>query len=70
MHKKDHRIMVVADNRERNSEIIKFLSDADKVSVGVKRLSVGDYLVDHRLVFERKTLNDFALSENRGSRLD
>jgi ERCC4-type nuclease len=23
---------------------------------------VGDYLVDHRLVFERKTLNDFALS--------
>ena len=62
MHKKDHRIMVVADDRERNTEIIKFLSNAENVSVGVKRLSVGDYLVDNRLVFERKTLNDFALS--------
>jgi ERCC4-type nuclease len=54
--------MVVVDDRERNSELMKFLSNADNVSVGVKRLAVGDYLVDYRLVFERKTLNDFALS--------
>jgi ERCC4-type nuclease len=32
------------------------------VSVVVKRLSVGDYIVDNQLVFERKTLKDFAQS--------
>lgn len=32
------------------------------VSVVVKRLSVGDYVVDNQLVFERKTLKDFAKS--------
>jgi ERCC4-type nuclease len=62
MHNKDHCIIVVVDDRERNSEIINLLSDSENVSVEVKRLVVGDYLVDHRLVFERKTLNDFALS--------
>ena len=62
MHKKDHRIMVFADDRERNSQMIKVLSESDNVSVEVKRLAVGDYLADHRLVFERKTLNDFAVS--------
>lgn len=55
-------IMVVADDRERNSETIKFLSDADNVSVAIKRLAVGDYIVDQRLIFERKTLNDFVRS--------
>jgi len=59
---RSHCIMVVADDRERNSEIIKFLSNADNVSVAMRRLAVGDYIVDHRLIFERKTLNDFARS--------
>ena len=62
MSNKDQHIMVVADDRERNSDIIKFLSNIDNVSVGVKRLSVGDYIVDNQLAFERKTLNDFARS--------
>ena len=38
------------------------LQEMKNVSVGIKRLSLGDYLVDNRLIFERKTLNDFALS--------
>jgi hypothetical protein len=33
--------MVVADDRERNSKIIKFLSDLENVSVAMKRLAVG-----------------------------
>ena len=43
-----HCIRVVADDRERNSEIIKFLSNADNVSVVMRRLAVGDYIVDYR----------------------
>lgn len=58
----DFHITVIADDRERKSEVIQFLSKMKNVSVGVKRLSLGDYLVDNRLVFERKTLNDFARS--------
>ena len=61
MSKNDYRITVIADDRERKSEVIQFLSEMKNVSVGIKRLSIGD-LVDNRLVFERKTLNDFALS--------
>ena len=62
MSKNGYRITVIADDRERKSEVIQFLSGMKNVSVGIKRLSQRDYLVDNRLVFERKTLNDFALS--------
>ena len=62
MSKNDYRISVFADDRERNGEVILFLSEMTNVSVVIKRLSLGDYLVDNRLIFERKTLNDFALS--------
>lgn len=62
MHPKDGRIRVIADDRERSSEIITAFSRIKSVSLSVKRLSVGDYLVDNRLMFERKTLNDLAAS--------
>ena len=62
MSTNEDRITVIADDRERKSEVIQFLSKMKNVSVAIKRLSLGDYLVDNRLVFERKTLNDFALS--------
>jgi ERCC4-type nuclease len=62
MKKSGYRTAVIADDRERNDEIIQVLSDSENVSVEMRRLSVGDYLVDNHLVFERKTLNDFALS--------
>ena len=62
MHPKDGRIRVIADDRERSSEIISAFSRIKNVSLSVKRLSVGDYLVDDRLMFERKTLNDLAVS--------
>ena len=62
MRGNDYRITVIADDRERKSQVIQFLSKMKNVSVAIKRLSLGDYLVENRLVFERKTLNDFALS--------
>jgi ERCC4-type nuclease len=58
----DVRITVIADDRERKSGIVEFLSEMKNVSVAIKRLSFGDYIVDNRLVFERKTLIDFARS--------
>ena len=62
MSKNDYRITVIADDRESKNQVIKFLSDMKNVSVVVKRLSVGDYIVDNQLIFERKTLKDFAQS--------
>ena len=62
MSKNDYRITVIADDRESKNQVIKFLSVMKNVSVVVKRLSVGDYVVDNQLVFERKTLKDFAQS--------
>ena len=62
MSKNENRITVIVDDRERKSEVIQFLLEMKNVSVGIKRLCLGDYFVDNRLVFERKTLNDFALS--------
>ena len=62
MGRNDFPVTVIADDRESKSEVIQFLSEMKNVSVGIQRLSLGDYLVDNRLVFERKTLNDFARS--------
>lgn len=62
MPKNDAHVTVKADDRERKSEVIKYLLDMKNVTVDVTRLSIGDYLADNRLIFERKTLNDFAIS--------
>lgn len=62
MGKKDHRISIIADDRERNAQVIQFFSEMPNVSVNFELLALGDYLVDDRLLFERKALNDFALS--------
>jgi len=62
MHPKDGRIRVIADDRERSGEIISIFSKMENVSLSVKRLSIGDYMVENRLIFERKTLNDLAVS--------
>ena len=41
MSKNDYRITVIADDRERKSEVIQFLSEMKNVSVAIKRLSLG-----------------------------
>jgi len=62
MHKKEKRIQIIADDRERNSNVIQMLKDTEEVIVHIERLSIGDYCADNLLVFERKTLKDFASS--------
>lgn len=62
MNQNEKHIKIIADDRERKSNVIKSLLDMKNISVDVRRLSIGDYLADNRLIFERKTLNDFAVS--------
>ena len=62
MKRNDFPITVIADDREKKGKVITFLSEMKNVSVRIERLVCGDYLVDNRLVFERKTLIDFARS--------
>jgi DNA excision repair protein ERCC-4 len=58
----DNYINIVADDREQKSDVIRFLSEIDHVRINIKRLSFGDYQIDNRLLVERKTLRDFAIS--------
>lgn len=53
---------IVADDREPESGVIAFLRSIPEVAVRIERLSSGDYLADRRILFERKTLQDFAVS--------
>ena len=62
MVKKETPIDITADDREQKSDVIKFLSVIEYVDVRIRRLSVGDYRIGHRLIVERKTLKDFAIS--------
>jgi hypothetical protein len=55
-------VAIVADDRERASEVIEHLRAIPGVAVGIERLAAGDYQADRKLLFERKTLRDFSLS--------
>ncbi len=59
-------IHILADDRERQSPVIEALKHHDGVEVTVSRLELGDYLLDGRLLFERKTMHDFAASLKDG----
>jgi DNA excision repair protein ERCC-4 len=51
-------ISVQVDDREGGSPVIALLGQSQDFCVTVTRLKLGDYLVDSRLLFERKTLPD------------
>jgi len=55
-------LLIVADDRERESGIPEWLGERAGVDVVVRRLKTGDYLVGSNVVVERKTLGDFAAS--------
>jgi ERCC4-type nuclease len=61
-HPNAQPVDIVADDRERVSEVIEFLQRIPGVAVQIERLASGDYLADRRILFERKTLQDFAVS--------
>lgn len=56
------KVMVVADDREPSEGVIAALRQMPEVELRIERLKLGDYVVDDRCVFERKTILDFALS--------
>jgi ERCC4-type nuclease len=62
MLKNNSPINITADDREHKSEVIKSLMGIENVEVCIRRLSIGDYQVDNRVIVERKTLKDFAIS--------
>lgn len=53
---------IVVDSRERRSGLPELLASHDHVDLSFAELAVGDYVVDDRAVFERKTVDDFAKS--------
>jgi DNA excision repair protein ERCC-4 len=59
-------IQIIADDRESQSRVIEALRRQNGAEVSVRRLALGDYLLDERLLFERKTLCDFAVSLKDG----
>lgn len=59
-------VHVVADDREAGSGVIEALKALDDVEVTVERLTLGDYEVDGRVLFERKTLFDLTISIKDG----
>jgi ERCC4-type nuclease len=62
IQKNDLLINITADDRECKSDVIKFLSEIENVDLSIQRLSLGDYQVENRLIVERKTIKDFAIS--------
>lgn len=62
MLKSNLPINIIADDREPKNVVIASLLQIEDVHVTIRRLSMGDYQVDNRLIVERKTLKDFAIS--------
>ena len=58
----DKTIHITVDDREGKSMVTESLLEMENVVVRIERLAMGDYQVDNRLLFERKTLKDFAVS--------
>lgn len=59
-------ISILIDDRERAGPVPDALAWAGIFDLRIGRLALGDYLVDGRFLFERKTLPDMALSIKDG----
>lgn len=53
---------ILMDDRERSPAIHDSLAAMPNVTIKIRRLAAGDFQVDRRLLVERKTLDDFAVS--------
>jgi ERCC4-type nuclease len=62
MSKTNSPIKILADDRECESGVIKAFSEIENVDVDIRRLPLGDYQIGDRMIVERKTLKDFAIS--------
>jgi DNA excision repair protein ERCC-4 len=59
-------ISVQADDRETQGPVISLLRQSPDFHLTITRLKLGDYLVDGRFLFERKSLVDLAAAINDG----
>lgn len=55
-------LVIKADDRERDSGIAMMLREQFQMDVVEERLGSGDYVIGEKLVVERKTVDDLALS--------
>jgi len=55
-------VRVIVDYRERDSEAAAALGGTPGIEVAYAELKTGDYLVGDKVLFERKTIADFAAS--------
>jgi len=55
------KIFILADDRERNSNVCLYLKEFGAV-VSFKRMDVGDYLISDNVCIERKSSSDFVSS--------
>jgi DNA excision repair protein ERCC-4 len=62
----DAKINVIADDREVPSGVPNLLFSTPGIEMSVGRLPLGDYLVNERILFERKTLVDLVASITDG----
>lgn len=58
----DAKVRIVADDRENAGGVIGELRGRTDVGLEIRRLAVGDFLVEDNFAVERKTLRDFAAS--------
>ncbi|MCA9610580.1 MAG: hypothetical protein KC619_33520 [Myxococcales bacterium] len=63
-------VRIVVDHRERRSAVYAVLEEAADIDVQLAPLKLGDYLVDDRVLVERKTFGDFVASILRGRMFD
>ena len=55
-------IHITADDREQKSGVITSLFAIEELTINIRRLPLGDYQIGKRLIVERKTMKDFAIS--------
>ena len=55
-------VRIICDDRERAPEVLAALRKLPRTEIVVRRLAVGDYEIDGRVLVERKTVHDFAVS--------
>jgi DNA excision repair protein ERCC-4 len=55
-------VEVLIDDRERADEVVAHLRADPALSIIIRRLDLGDYRINNRVLVERKTVSDFALS--------
>ena len=61
------KVNLKIDFREQRSGVVEEIGKlADMISFELVTLPVGDYLIEDKIIIERKTLNDFLVSIKNG----